>query len=400
MAWTSARSLLLHLSVRYMLETLCSLTRQALAILCLSTISGCGSGGSNDNPNDAWAPPRCSSIVGSNVIAFTTDEGMSLASPPMPNVPYSVVGRSIVALDAAPQRMLASFDAFGSATAPAPAVLRSNDAGCTWVVATQTGGETTLVGGDGEITVGWVNVPGSSGSRFISLDRRGDLLLTTDFSEGTAGLAADRADAGIVRRVARDGRITQSLNGGRAWTQIAQVPSSAVPVFNAYFGGDLDRVAVPGSRGLFTTSNGGVNWTESSFDTNAANRIVIFAVAYNANGTAIWAHGRDLDEAANDPVSDGRHLWRSIDGGATFSSVLTQDGQTQFVSSLFPHPADPDIVYWFGARTSDPFVALFKYSNASGTSTRRDLTGITNAVTIEFSPAHPGIMYFGLHWPN
>jgi outer membrane protein assembly factor BamB len=162
------------------------------------------------------------------------------------------------------------------------------------------------------------------------------------------------------------------------------------------------RIAV-GTDGMIVTNDLGATWTTSTFDSNPAADIVVFSAAFSADGQTIWAHGRNIDEFVAGNPNDGRHLWQSTDGGATFSTVAEQNATVKIMNFLVAHPSDPNLVYWSGGVFGDPTTHLYRFSKADGTVTRvllSDGTPYFDVHRFAFHPTNPSYLYFGLIWPG
>lgn len=257
-----------------------------------------------------------------------------------------------------------------------------------------------MVPGDGTFALGWTDSNGQYSSTVFVADESGSLVHTSLLNAFTVGMAASRSSPNLLRRIGDDFSISGSQNSGLSWQVIGTVPSTLGSIYSAAFDlNNVNRIAVA-ADGVQVSNNGGTNWTTAAFDVvPTTGTLAIFDVVFSTDGSIIWAHGRNPDEDCCGSLSQGRHLWRSSDGGQTFTSVAIQDANIVIGTRLVPHPTDPDIVYWANGRITDPFAFLFRYSHATGMTIRVELTGVESAQGLAFNPLNPQYMYFGLFWP-
>jgi hypothetical protein len=114
-----------------------------------------------------------------------------------------------------------------------------------------------------------------------------------------------------------------------------------------------------------------------------------------ANPAVVWAMAINLVEAG---PSEGKHIYRSADGGASFVAVVSQGSGVQLINGpvMAVHPTDSNILYFvFGTYFDAYGTDLFRYDAAVGSLTvmHHDYNDFDS---IAFSPADPGLMYFGL----
>ncbi len=108
----------------------------------------------------------------------------------------------------------------------------------------------------------------------------------------------------------------------------------------------------------------------------------------------------DLDESGAGAPSQGRHIYRSGDGGLTFAPLVDGSGDIVLTNGplLVAHPNAPGVHYFtFGSRFIDPpGTVLYRYDHAAGRTTwtfTRDALGMR---ALDFNPADAGVMYPGL----
>lgn len=96
--------------------------------------------------------------------------------------------------------------------------------------------------------------------------------------------------------------------------------------------------------------------------------------------------------------SHGKHIFRSNDGGATFSAVVDASAEVTLINGpvMAAHPTNPNVLYFvFGTYFQGYGTDIFRYDAASRalTKTHNDHDDVGS---ITFSPADPSIMYLGI----
>ncbi|HRX00095.1 MAG TPA: glycosyl hydrolase, partial [Cyclobacteriaceae bacterium] len=104
-------------------------------------------------------------------------------------------------------------------------------------------------------------------------------------------------------------------------------------------GNDLIYYAGAASGGIWKTEDGGLNW-KPVFDDKPVHSIGALAVA-PSDYNVIYAGTGEPFIRSN--VSIGNGVWRSTDGGASWSHIgLDNTGR---ISRILVHPSDPNTVY-------------------------------------------------------
>jgi photosystem II stability/assembly factor-like uncharacterized protein len=114
-------------------------------------------------------------------------------------------------------------------------------------------------------------------------------------------------------------------------------------------GGRVSRVAgVPGdpltcyaataSGGVWKSSDGGYRWT-SVFDDQPISSIGSIAIA-PSNPNVVYVGSGEANIRGN--VAAGNGIYRSSDGGKTWTHVWKQEGQ---IGTMIVHPRDPDVAF-------------------------------------------------------
>ncbi|MGQ0587818.1 MAG: WD40/YVTN/BNR-like repeat-containing protein [Gammaproteobacteria bacterium] len=372
---------------------------RAVAPWLVATLAGCGGGDSSVEtpPVGPWFAPACA-VVASSRLTYTTDEGYTRAprtgeiTPDGPS-PMAVLenrGGTIFALSAL------------------KTILRSTDAGCKWAkVGELPVASYELAAGSTEPVYAW------GYDRIFSITPSGAVIpLPRAFAP--RGFAVDRADSQHVRSMTTEfytgSQLVASMDGGNNWAPVGNVlPSPSVPQYGGgtspdrpdllavFDPADLDHVIVPYDRsGAFVTFDGGLNWTQSTGFEGFTNRGLL--AAFGADGATVWIEVAERNEQL---LYQGGGLYHSVDGGLTFVKVATPDDY-QFISSvgLRPHPANPDVLYFFS------YASTYKYDASLG-QLEEHVPNFAIAENLEariagaaFNPADPSIMYLGLTVPD
>lgn len=326
----------------------------------------------------AWGPPACAEVTGTAAVTFTHDDGATLAPArdTLTGVRYTM---GLVAL-ATPNAVLASH---------AGHVLRSDDAGCSWRDLGDAGGDLVLVAA-GASAFGY----GDNQPLRVRID--GDRIVRLpDHPPGIVGLAVDRRYPRRVRIVDADAQLWESLDGGAAWAPIGVRPitTSRIVYRGAFATDDLDHVVVGASfTGAHVSRDGGATWTTA---TGLAPGIVPGAssamnLAFaGADGAIVWATGINLDDGS-------RHVWRSTDGGVSYTDLVTQPEMTITNGMpIFPHPTNVDVLYaTFGTYVQDHGTDLYRY-DASTDAVALHQNAFQDVRAIAFLPSDPSWMWLG-----
>jgi hypothetical protein len=337
-----------------------------------------GDGGSGGGPPAEWSTPSCTSIAGTDAVTFTADEGATLA--PTQGVLQGVGYTGLTALDT-PNTLLAEHKG---------ALLRSEDAGCTWTqIGMLEGGLFKLAAGRKGVAYAWVD----NGSAFYRIDPDGTATLLDTPADNIVGLGVDPADGMHVRIGHATGAVSDSVDGGVTWVkQGFPAPTGKLSIgYRMVFDpSDLDHIVFGQStEGAMVTHDGAATWSSSSGLGAQANT---FNLAISpADGQIVWAESLELGP-------DMRHVYRSEDGGVTFTSVVDDSAEVQLINGnlLAPHATDPDVLYFvFGSNFQGYGTDIYRYDHATGmvTKTHNDYHEVSAIVA---SPADAGVLYFGL----
>jgi hypothetical protein len=178
--------------------------------------------------------------------------------------------------------------------------------------------------------------------------------------------------------------------------------SFSLVYFAAFDPADLDHVIVGMSTtGAWTTFDGGASWIQAAgLSKTGGPRNTFNGVFSPADPAEVFVMGIDLDEADAGAPSEGRHIYRSQDGGLTFAPVVDRGGDIVLINGplLVAHPSTPGVLYFtYGSRFLYPAgTYLYRYDHATGQTTWNFTTETLGIRAIDFNPADTGVMYLGL----
>jgi hypothetical protein len=163
---------------------------------------------------------------------------------------------------------------------------------------------------------------------------------THSFPERFSTVAVDPNDSGHLRGIAVYGEAYDSLDSGATWKPLGDATRSIVNVA-AFDPANFDHVLVGDlGNGIVATYDGGKTWTQT-----ALSFAIPFEIAFSqADSTVVW-------------VQADTELYRSVDGGRTFSFVLTSTPSLPFTrATLAPHRHELSVVAF---RSNAPGVGIF-----------------------------------------
>ncbi|SDJ23156.1 WD40/YVTN/BNR-like repeat-containing protein [Nonomuraea jiangxiensis] len=356
----------------------------ATALAVLSTAAPAAA----DEGFGGWHQPRCETVSGDGTVTFTRNEGRTIT--PTSQAPQRVVYTSgLVALDR-PDTLLALSNNLLSA---------SGDAGCSWKQV-------------GKVNGSYIELVAASGGRAYAWDRDGNLTLVTP-DGGTpltspagqvAGLGTDRRRGDHLRVADGSGQLYDSRDGGRTWRPIgvpAWPASELLMVYTAAFDPDnLDHVVLgAASHGARVTYDGGRTWTTSTGLGDKGDSVNVFsAVVSPAAPNVVYAMGLNLAESDEGVPSDGRHIYRSSDGGRRFAPVVDQGNGITLSNGplLAAHPTDAEkLTFEYGTSWAGTGTYLYTYDSRRNrvTTTHSSYDRVTS---IAFNPKNQKVMYLGV----
>ncbi|GHF08734.1 hypothetical protein GCM10010359_07500 [Streptomyces morookaense] len=337
---------------------------------------------------DGWTPPACNRVTGDGAVTFTTDDGRTLA-PTSSTLQHTGYTHGLVALETA-DTLLATHNS---------TLQISSDAGCTWTpFATLGAGSSRLTAARGDRAYAWE----PNGRHLARVDGRTVTALTPP-TTAINGLGTDPARPDHVRLAGKDGRLYDSTDAGATWQRTGTLafPRGTGIYSVAFDPADPDHAVVGAMvRGGAVTTDGGVTWSPvTGLSGTAGGSANLFRAAVSpADPSVVYALGIDLVEAAPGAATEGRHLYRSADGGRTFARVVDDSGETKLTNStlLAPSPVDANVLYFeFGTWFQGAGTDLFRLDATTGTVTKTHnrYDGIS---AIAFHPTRPNVMYLGI----
>lgn len=360
--------------------------RFGLALVGAVVMTGLIAPSAGAAPHGHWESPQCGKVAGDGSVSFTRDEGQSIA--PTSDAPQPVqYAFALEPLSTA--NTLLTVDNRGT-------VQSSPDAGCSWLTIGSVKGFAVprlVAGPKGEAYVWDEKSPTLyriDGNRVSPLPPVGDAKVDV------AALAVDQYDFRHLRAVLGDGTVRDSHDAGKTFRTTAKPVRTGLYLYDAAIDPmNVDHIVLGTlSDGVYTTWQGGKHWTQSTL----GKRVNAFSVVISpANPFVVWAQGLNLDEYAAHAPSEGRHIYRSVDGGLTFGVAVDQQPGVTLVNGtlLAPSPTDANTVYFvFGTSYAAYGTDLFRY-NARRNSLSAQHNDHDGIKSIAFNPKDPHVMYLG-----
>lgn len=340
-----------------------------------------------------WSVPKCREIAGTGAVTFTKDDGATLT-------PTKLALRGTrYTLGVATSDKANTLWAVQDRT-----LLRSTSAGCRWDA------------------VAFINVPGGSDGFALTLtpgrgdrawawaDGRPDLTrvdgttVTPIKAPGNVvGVGTDPIDGNRARMGDDRGGIWETTDGGVTWNLVSRSSFGDVIVYRAAFDpADLNHVVFGvTTQGVALTFDGGSTWEKVTSISPTFGPVNVFNVVVSpVNGNVVYGQGVDLNESDAGAPNQGRHIWRSLDGGLSWGSVAEQDAANGFTmpngSVMAAHPTNADVLYWlFGTPSFDYGTDIYKLDVSAGAPTKTHNT-YDKMSSIAFHPGDPSVLYLGL----
>ncbi|WP_132123229.1 sialidase family protein [Actinocrispum wychmicini] len=288
-------------------------------------------------------------VDGDGSISYTRDEGRTITPTAVRQRPVQYIF-TVVPLPRA--NTMRGVDSCGSLQVSA-------DAGCSWTAFGQVKGldAPRLTGGHDDQAYLW----DQNGLALYRVDGRQvtplPAIAKDDTSSiGVAALAVNRYLPWHVRAVLSDGTIRDSYDTGRSWNHSTGLGKPG-DVVNA------------------------------------------FSVAVSpVNPQVVWAQGINIAENDAHAPSEGRHIYRSTDGGRTFRvAVDHKPGQVTLVNGalLAPSPTDENVLYFiFGTSFARYGTDLFRF-DARHNELSVQHNSHDGIKSISFNPGEEKVMYLG-----
>lgn len=157
-------------------------------------------------------------------------------------------------------------------------------------------------------------------------------------------------------------------------------------------GDPLSYYAATAAGGVWRSVNGGLDW-EPVFDEQPVSSIGSIAVA-PSDPNVVWVGSGEANIRGN--VGEGNGIYRSTDGGATWTRVWAAEGQ---IGTMAVHPQDPDTA--FAAVLGSPFGpgperGVLRTTDGGATWEKvLFVDADTGASDVCFDPHNPRILYAG-----
>jgi hypothetical protein len=331
-----------------------------------------------------WRLPECSTTTGHPAVILSRDAGASLVTrqQALTGIGYTF---GLVRLDT-PNTLLAVHN---------ETVLKSTDAGCSWNVLGLLPAGTFppyLMAAPEGRAYGW------SPNRDTLFSIAGDRITTLVSPAGDiGGLGVDSADALHVRVVGA-GAIHESRDGGATWSRRASLPANILLYEVEFDPNNLDHaLAGTASDGAFVTFDGGTTWTRSSgFSKIEKPSVNVFNLVVSpVDSSVVWAMALDLAEGQS--ASGGRHIYRSTDGGLSFTPVVDSSADVRLTNGpvMAAHPTNRDVLlFFFGTYFQQYGTDIFTY-DAAQQRLRTFHHPIDGINSVAFNPVDPDTVYFG-----
>ena len=331
-----------------------------------------------------WDLPSCNRVSGTGSVTFTQDRGETLA-PTVRDLHGIAYTYGLVALSA-PNTLVAAHR--GN-------ILISENAGCRWQRVDRVSEPILNLVSAGRFAYGWT----PNGGSLFRVTAGGAAGINSPAAQ-IVGLGVDPASPQHLRVGDSAGIIWDSTDGGTTWRAIGAPPvnDSLLLVYQVAFDPKkLNHVVVGvANHGSFVSRNGGANWKQSEGFSRSTN---IFSIAISpVRSSIVWTMGLDIVQLDRGVPSQGRHIYRSEDGGLSFKPVVNHSRKVTLVNGplLAAHSKNADVLYFvFGTFFADYGTDLFYYNHRT-----KELTKTHNSYddisSIAFSPADPELLYLGL----
>jgi hypothetical protein len=225
-----------------------------------------------------------------------------------------------------------------------------------------------------------------------------------DVATGGASLVelqVDQADAQHLRAVTDAGLLLESTDGGSSFGRIGTQPPGVYLYDASIDVNDLDHIVLGTLGGsVLTTFDGGATWTPVGLGAEG-DRVNAFTVEISpANGRSVFVQGLNITEADQGAPSQGRHIYRSGNGGRAFHVIVDQHAGVTLVNGTFlqPHPVQARTLYFvFGSNFGGYGTDLFRLSDRpAGGGLTVEHNAYDEIKAIAFNPTRPRYMYLGL----
>lgn len=340
-------------------------------------------------PPGHWQSPRCGVVNSDGSVSFTRDEGRTITPTAVRQRPVQYAF-SLVSLPKA--NNLLSVDSHGKLQV-------SYDAGCSWRPFSQVDGldAPRLSAGRDDQAYLW-DVNGRVLYRIDGLQVTPLPPVSDTEGMGIAAVAVNRYLPWHVRVVLSDGTIRDSFDAGKSFH------TTGMPVNKNLYSASIDpwninhiTIGTMG-EGVYTTWFGGWLWSHNGLGKPGEEVNAFSVVVSPADPQVVWAQGINIAENDAHAPSEGRHIYRSTDGGRTFRvAVDHKPGVVTLVNGalLAPSPTDANVLYFiFGTSFAKYGTDLFRY-DARHQQLSVQHNSHDGIKSIAFNPWDRSVMYLG-----
>lgn len=263
-----------------------------------------------------WQTPTCSAITGLDWFRYLDQLD-----------PVRLVRGDHESFDVLPLAMQASaVPNMMYAVTTDGSILQSNDAGCTWRARTRVPELLLPYEPIGIVAKGIAPVYVWSGARLVRLTFGS--VETFTLPQKLVALDVNPQSPHHLRAISAYGRAFESFDGGSTWTTVGDLSLRSI-ADAAFSPANFDHIVAAAYPGTMVSTDGGKTWM-----TSFSSRLQVHTLAFSpADANVVWA------EAWN-PTAMIAGIYRSTDGGKTFTVVRSAMGRQTFANSLAPHPFD------------------------------------------------------------
>jgi hypothetical protein len=238
------------------------------------------------------------------------------------------------------------------------------------------------------------------------------------YSGRITGIAADPTNANVIYIASASGGVWKTINGGTSWQALTDnqatlfmgaitvAPSNNQVIYAGTGEANLGpsklliaRDNIYYGRGILKSMDGGQTWSleagnpgHNDFDRRTISRIVVDPSNANIVYVAVGA-------LATNGLTGNTGIWKSIDGGYTWTNTTSAISTTDAYSDLAIDPANDQILY---AAAGNPYgdTANGIYESTDAGAHWAELTNFPTGadphvgrITIALSPSSPNVIY-------
>lgn len=328
-----------------------------------------------------WQVPTCETVTGNSGVTFTTDE--VTFAPPATVMGTGRFADGLVVTDV-PGTLYLSQDS---------TLYRSTDSGCEWSELDAPSAEYRLTPSvAGVVYAYWLD------NDLLQIE--GTTVTPIDVNIKIAALGVDRDDpAVLLAATPTAGVIYRSTNGGVTFAKVGDGFDHFTNAYRYVFDpNDVNHIVLGVTvTASWVTFDGGETWTQSTGFAPAGQVNAFDQVISPVDGDIVWANGLSIDQNSAGHPSDGRHIYRSTDGGLTFEPVVDHTSERPFNTNMpmTAHPTDPDVVYIVRNGWSDADAEIYRY-NAGNDRLKTITPGFSMITRFAWAPTDPPTMYLGV----